>query len=57
MVMAASKKKDIIDAERLALRLTPELKQQIERAAALRGETVSGWVLRTYVRMICRQSC
>jgi uncharacterized protein (DUF1778 family) len=41
--MAISKKKSIHDAERLAMRIPAELKEQIERAATLRGETVSGW--------------
>ncbi len=43
LIMALQKKQPSNDFERLAMRLSPELKEQVERAAALRGETVSGW--------------
>jgi uncharacterized protein (DUF1778 family) len=53
--MAVSKKKATNDAERLALRLSPELKEQVERAAALRGETVSGWAKPILAEAAARQ--
>lgn len=41
--MAVSKKKSNDDAERMAMRVPAELKEKLSRAAALRGETFSGW--------------
>lgn len=53
--MATSKKKSTNDAERLAMRLPSELKEQVERAAALRGETVSGWAKPILAEAAARQ--
>ncbi|MDZ4837471.1 MAG: DUF1778 domain-containing protein [Candidatus Melainabacteria bacterium] len=52
--MAISKKKSN-DADRLAMRLPSELKKQVERAAALRGETVSGWAKPILAEAAARQ--
>jgi len=41
--MAVSKKKTGNDVERLAMRVPAALKEKYVRAAALRGETFSGW--------------
>ncbi|MFN8659590.1 MAG: DUF1778 domain-containing protein [Candidatus Obscuribacterales bacterium] len=53
--MATSRKKPTNDAERLAMRLPAELKEQVERAAALRGETVSGWAKPILAEAAARQ--
>jgi uncharacterized protein (DUF1778 family) len=41
--MAISKRKSKNDVERLAMRVPAKLKEKYARAAALRGETFSGW--------------
>lgn len=41
--MATSKRKKKNEPERLAMRVPSELKAKYVRAAALRGETFSGW--------------
>lgn len=41
--MAVPKKKDSDAVERLAMRVPAGLKEKYVRAAALRGETFSGW--------------
>lgn len=53
--MAKPKKKSTKDAERLAMRVPAELKVQVERAAALRGETVSGWAKPILAEAAARQ--
>ncbi|MBI1272457.1 DUF1778 domain-containing protein [bacterium] len=55
IVMAVSKKNSNNETERLAMRLPAELKERFEKAAALRGETVSGWAKPILAEAAARQ--